>query len=70
MLFLRDLIQIELINKEWRYNVMNSRVDFIYLNEQEMIQAGVKDMGTCIDSIEDMFRLLHRGDYRMGRKCK
>lgn len=66
MLFLRDLIQIELINKEWRYNVMNSRVDFIYLNEQEMIQAGVKDMGTCIDSIEDMFRLLHRGDYRMG----
>ena len=45
---------------------MNNRVDFIYLNEQEMIQAGVRDMEKCIDSMEDMFVLLHRGDYRMG----
>ena len=45
---------------------MSNRVDFIYLNEQEMIQAGVKDMKKCIDSMEDMFVLLHRGDYRMG----
>lgn len=46
--------------------MMNSRVDFIYLNEQEMIRAGVKNMNKCIDSIEDMFVLLHKGDYRMG----
>lgn len=45
---------------------MSSRVNFIYLNEQEMIQAGVKDMKKCIDSIEDMFVLVHKGDYRMG----
>lgn len=45
---------------------MSSRIDFIYLNEQEMIEAGVKDMKKCIDSIEDMFVLLHKGDYRMG----
>lgn len=45
---------------------MGSKVDFIYLNEQEMIQAGVNDMKKCIDSMEDMFVLLHRGDYRMG----
>ena len=45
---------------------MNQRVDFIYLNEQDMIRAGVKEMDKCIDSIEDMFVLLHKGDYRMG----
>lgn len=45
---------------------MNSRTDFIYLNEQDMIRAGVQDMEKCIDSMEDMFVLLHKGDYRMG----
>lgn len=43
-----------------------SKIDLIYLNEQEMIQAGVKNMKKCIDSIEDMFILLQKGDYRMG----
>lgn len=46
----------------------SSRVDFIYLNEQEMIQAGVKDMNKCIDSMEDMFILLHRGEKGIGTK--
>ena len=45
---------------------MSTKVEFIYLNEQDMIQAGVKNMEKCIDSIEDMFILLHKGDYRMG----
>lgn len=45
---------------------MSSRLEFLYLNEKEMIQAGVKNMERCIDSIEDMFILLRKGDYRMG----
>lgn len=45
---------------------MDNKLDYIYLNEQEMIQAGVKNMNKCIDSMEDMFVLLHKGDYRMG----
>lgn len=44
----------------------NSGIDFLYLNEEDMIAAGVKDMASCIDSMEDMFKLLHKGDYRMG----
>ena len=28
---------------------MNSRTDFIYLNEQDMIRAGVQDMEKCIE---------------------
>nr|AHF24533.1 ornithine cyclodeaminase/mu-crystallin [uncultured bacterium Contig248] len=41
-------------------------MEFIYLSEEDMIKAGVKDMPRCIDTMEDTFRLLHRGDYRLG----
>ena len=43
-----------------------AKIDFLYLNEYEMIQSGVSDMHGCIKAMEDMFVLLHRGDYRMG----
>lgn len=41
-------------------------VDFLYLNEEDMIKAGVEDMSGCIEAIEEMFRLMKKGDYRMG----
>ncbi|MFV0464471.1 MAG: tyramine oxidase subunit B [Lachnospiraceae bacterium] len=41
-------------------------VDFIYLGEKEMIEAGVTDMAGCVEAMDDMFRLLKIGDYRMG----
>lgn len=41
-------------------------MDFLYLNENEMIEAGVSNMHECISTMEDMFILLHKGDYRMG----
>jgi ornithine cyclodeaminase len=44
----------------------NSRIDFLYLSENDMIQAGVKDMDGCIETMEDMLKLLKVGDYRMG----
>jgi ornithine cyclodeaminase len=31
-----------------------------------MIRAGVTDMAKCVDTMEEMFTLLHRGDYRMA----
>lgn len=31
-----------------------------------MIRAGVQDMPRCVDAMEETFRLLHRGDYRLG----
>ena len=46
--------------------MMNPRIDFLYLNEEDMVKAGVKDMAGCIESMEDMFKLLYKGDYRMG----
>lgn len=41
-------------------------VDFLYLNEEDMVKAGVKDMAGCIEAMEEMFRLMKMGDYRMG----
>ena len=45
---------------------MKAMIDFLYLDEQQMLRAGVTDMARCICSMEDMFALLYRGDYRMG----
>lgn len=41
-------------------------VDFLYLSEEDMIKAGVKDMAGCIDAMEEMFKLLKIGNFRMG----
>lgn len=46
--------------------INSPRVDFIYLSEQQMIEAGVTDMPACVDTMEEMFGLLWRGDYRMA----
>ncbi|MFB9860446.1 tyramine oxidase subunit B [Salinicoccus siamensis] len=43
-----------------------SRVDFLYLNEKDMIEAGVLNMHACIKEMEAVFRLLSSGDYVMG----
>ena len=32
-----------------------SKVDFIYLSEEDMIKAGVKDMAGCVEAMEEMF---------------
>ena len=44
----------------------DTRIDFLYLNEDDMIAAGVKDMAGCIEAMEEMFRLMKLGNYRMG----
>ncbi len=43
-----------------------TKIDFLYLNEQDMIEAGVMDMKGCVEALDDMFRLMKMGDYRMG----
>lgn len=45
---------------------INTRIDFIYLSEQDMIRAGVTDMLACVNTMEEMFGLLYSGDYRMA----
>lgn len=42
------------------------KVDFLYLNEEDMIRAGVTNMAGCVEAMEEMFKLMKLGDYRMG----
>lgn len=45
---------------------MDTEIKFLYLSEEDMIKAGVKDMSKCIDVMEDMLVTLKKGDYMMG----
>ena len=37
----------------------STKIDFIYLSEQDMIRAGVDDMPACVEAMDEMFKLLH-----------
>jgi ornithine cyclodeaminase len=50
----------------WTTMTAATKIDFIYLSEPDMIRAGVTDMASCVDTMEEMFALLYRGDYRMA----
>jgi ornithine cyclodeaminase/alanine dehydrogenase-like protein (mu-crystallin family) len=45
---------------------MAPRPHFLFLSESDMIAAGVDDAARCVEVSEEVFRLLHRGDYVMG----
>ena len=42
------------------------RIDFLYLNEQEMIEAGVLDAARCIESMRDTMALFGKKDFLLG----
>ena len=41
-------------------------VDILYLNEQDMLKAGVDDVVGCTNCMEELLKTLDKGDYRMG----
>lgn len=45
---------------------MYPEIDFLYLNEEDMIKAGVKDMSACIDTMEEVLKCTATGDYVMA----
>jgi len=49
-----------------RHPTPSTQIDFLYLSEPDMVRAGVTDMAKCVDTMEEMFGLLHSGDYRMA----
>lgn len=42
------------------------KIDFLYLNEKDLIDLGVKDVLACTECMEDVLITLDKGDYRMG----
>ncbi len=45
---------------------MNTKIDFLYLSEPQMIEAGVTDAAKCVETMEEVLKLLNKGDYVMG----
>jgi len=45
---------------------MDSRIEFLYLSEQDTIKAGVNNASECVEVCEEVFKLLAQGDYLMG----
>lgn len=44
----------------------SSAIEFLFLSEEDMIRAGVKDMPACIEAMEEVVKCLNTGDYVMG----
>ena len=44
------------------------KVDFLYLDEKDMIKAGVTNMHHCVEVMTEVYDILGKGDYVMGGK--
>lgn len=67
MHYILQLIRKAINNKFMEEKQMEyPKIDFLYLSEEDMIAAGVKDMGKCVEAMEEMFKLMKVGNYRMG----
>jgi ornithine cyclodeaminase/alanine dehydrogenase-like protein (mu-crystallin family) len=44
----------------------STKVEFLYLDEQDMIKAGVMDMAKCVEEMTEVYHLMGEGDYIMG----
>lgn len=42
------------------------RIDFLYLSEKDMIQAGVLDAKACMDTMEETMKLFGKKDFLLG----
>ena len=45
---------------------MDTRIEFLYLSEQDTLAAGVNNAAKCVDTCTDVLKLLAQGDYLMG----
>lgn len=48
----------------------DTKIDFLYLNEKDMLEAGVLDAAHCVDTMEEVLTLLGKGDVLMGGKSR
>ncbi|SEA91420.1 ornithine cyclodeaminase [Thalassobacillus cyri] len=44
----------------------NQQLDFLFLSEEDIIEAGALDMAHCVETIDETFKILGKGDYVMG----
>lgn len=45
---------------------MDTKINFLYLSEEDTVKVGVGNAAECVDVCEEVFKLLAQGDYLMG----
>lgn len=63
ILFWKSIFYWMKVNSE---EVTIMKIDFIYLNEEDMIKAGVMDPAGCIKTMEDTMSLFGKKDFLLG----
>lgn len=58
--------KIQIIECKGGCDMSYPTIDFLFLSEEDMIKAGVKDMPACIETMEEVVKCLNVGDYVMG----
>ncbi|MGN0390791.1 MAG: tyramine oxidase subunit B, partial [Wujia sp.] len=59
-------VQSEPVGRKSNVEEENQEVSFLYLSEDDMIDAGVLNAGRCVDVMEEAIGLLEDGDFLMG----
>lgn len=44
----------------------DTKIEFLYLSEEDLIKSGVLEMDACVETIDKMFGIIGEGDYLMG----
>ncbi|MEI3613604.1 tyramine oxidase subunit B [Pseudogracilibacillus sp. SO30301A] len=44
----------------------DTKIEFLYLSEEDLIKSGVLEMNTCVETMDKMFGIIGDGDYLMG----
>lgn len=45
---------------------LDTKVELLFLSEEDLIEAGVLDMEQCVSVMDEMFHILGEGDYLLG----
>lgn len=59
-------VKYEDANRRSNVESENTEVSFLYLSEEDMVDAGVLNAGRCVDVMEEVIGLLEDGDFIMG----
>lgn len=59
-------VEYEAIGRKSNVESENQEVSFLYLSEEDMVDAGVLNAARCVDVMEETMGLLEDGDFIMG----
>lgn len=59
-------VEFEATDRKSNVEPENSEVSFLYLSEEDMVDAGVLNAARCVDVMEEALGLMEEGDFIMG----